>query len=548
MTALSIIHGLPLSEESGLGDLTLSGWFKAVCEAGRDAEALVWYDGGLANGNRISWTYARLRDEADAVAKALIAGGIGKGERVGVLMTNRPEYLAAVFGIAKAGGVAVTISTFSTQAELEHLLNASCVSALLLERQVLKKDFAQMVAAIDAALLPFLRLVVSLGDAETAMAWDAFLASGSGVSSGHVAARAASNSPADPAVLFFSSGSTAMPKGILSAHRGVTLQLWRWAGWYDAKPADIRMWSANGFFWSGNFAMALGGALTSGGSLILQSIFNAEEALALMEAEKATFLNAWPHQWGQLMDAANWSSVDLSSLSYMDAKSPIAQHPTINSNWREPYAAFGNTETFTLMATYPANTPDDVIAGSNGLPCGGNTIRIVNPLTGETVPMGERGEICVKGPTLMLGYLGIPLADTLDGEGFFRTGDGGHVDGDGRLFWHGRLNDIIKTGGANVSPVEIDTVLKTIPGVKAVQTVGVPHDLLGELVVACIVPLAGADLDEAAVQAVAKQTLASYKVPRRVLFFDESALELTGSAKIKTSDLRKLAAEWLEAE
>ena len=119
---------------------------------------------------------------------------------------------------------------------------------------------------------------------------------------------------------------------------------------------------------------------------------------------------------------------------------------------------------------------------------------------------------------------------------------------EGRLHWEGRLNDIIKTGGANVSPVEIDTVMKTMPGVKAVQSVGVPHDLLGELVVACIVPHDGAGLTEAGVQAFAKQTLASYKVPRRVLFFAEEDLELTGSSKIKTADLRKLAAERLEAE
>ncbi len=306
------------------------------------------------------------------------------------------------------------------------------------------------------------------------------------------------------------------------------------------------MWPANGFSWAGNFGMCLGGALTSGGSIVLQSVFDPEEALALMEREKVTFLNAWPHQWGQLMAAKNWLGVDLSAMVYMDAKSPPASHPTIKSTWREPYAAYGNTETFTLSSTYPANTPEDEIAGSHGVPCHGNTFKIVDPLSGATVAMGERGELCVKGPTLMLGYLGIPLDETLDDEGFLRTGDGGWFDPEGRLHWEGRLNDIVKTGGANVSPVEVDTVLKTVPGVQAVQSVGVPDDLLGELLVACIVPHDGADLTEAAVQAFAKQVLASYKVPRRVLFFAEADLELTGSSKIKTADLRKLAAARLE--
>jgi len=147
----------------------------------------------------------------------------------------------------------------------------------------------------------------------------------------------------------------------------------------------------------------------------------------------------------------------------------------------------------------------------------------------------------------MLGYVGIPLAESLDDEGFFRTNDGGYVDAEGRLYWEGRLNDIIKTGGANVSPVEIDNILRDCPGVKVTQTVGVPDELLGEVVVTCIVPHAGAGLGEDTIKAFAKEKLASYKVPRRVLFFAESDLQTTGSAKIKTADLRKLAAERLAA-
>jgi len=547
MTAPSIVHGPPLYEEEGLGELTLTGWFRTVCEQGGEAEALVWYDGGLANGRRVSWTYAELWDHANAVARALVASGIGKGERVAVLMTNRPEYLSATFGTLLAGGVASALSTFSTPAELEHLLQASGVSLLLLERRVLKKDFAEMVAGFDPAGLPFVRQIASIGGG-ACQDWEAFLARGADVPEAQIAARAASTTPADPALLYFSSGSTARPKGILSAHRGVALQLWRWPHWYQAKPGELRVWPANGFSWAGNFGMCLGGALTSGGSIVLQSVFDPEEALALMEREKVTFLNAWPHQWGQLMAAKNWLSVDLSAMVYLDAKSPLAAHPTIDVTWREPYAAYGNTETFTLSSTFPANTPEDVIGGSHGVPCPGNTFKIVDPLTGETVAMGERGELCVKGPTLMLGYLGIPLDETLDDEGFLRTGDGGWFDPKRRLHWEGRLNDIVKTRGANVSPVEVDTVLKTVPGVQAVQSVGVPDDLLGELLVACIVPHAGADLTEAGVQAFAKQVLASYKVPRRVLFFAEEDLELTGSSKIKTADLRKLAAAKLEAE
>jgi fatty-acyl-CoA synthase len=544
MTApLSIIHGPPLEDEEGLGELTLSGWFRHVCESGGAREAVIFYKGGLAAGSRISWSYDELWAHANAVAKALIACGVGKGTRVGVLMTNRPEFLSATFGITLAGGVATTLSTFSTPDELEHLLQVSAVSVLLLERRVLKKDFAEMVAGFDPAGLPFLSHIASVGGGTGADDWEQFLARGADVPQAQVDARAAANTPADPGVLFFSSGSTAKPKGILSAHRGVTLQLWRWPKWYLAKPNEVRMWSANGFFWSGNFSMALGGALTRGGAVILQSTFDPAEALALMEREAATMLFAWPHQWEQLVGAANWAETDLTSLIYIDKNSPIAQHPTVNSSWREPYAAFGNTETFTLFTAMPANTPEEEIAGSVGRPCHGVTVKIIDPLTGEAVPLGEKGEICVKGPTLMLGYIGIALTDTLDAEGFLRTGDGGHVDDMGRMYWHGRLNDIIKTGGANVSPVEVDTLIRTMPQVKISQTVGVPHETLGELVVTCIVPHDDAVLDEAAVKAFAKEKLASFKVPRAVLFFAEDELETTGTNKIKTADLRKLASE-----
>jgi fatty-acyl-CoA synthase len=259
-------------------------------------------------------------------------------------------------------------------------------------------------------------------------------------------------------------------------------------------------------------------------------------------------LLAWPHQWAQLQAAPNYGSVDLSAMHYIDAASPIAQHPSIATDWREPAQAYGCTETFTLISAYQSGTSQQVAGGSHGRPTAGSSIKIVDPLTGRPARLGERGEIAVKGPTLMLGYLGAPLEETLDEEGYYCTGDGGWLDAEGRLFWEGRLSDIIKTGGANVSPLEVDQVIRTLPGVKISQTVGVPDALLGELVVACVVPHEGHALNETQVQAGAKARLASYKAPRRVLFFAEDELRTTGSAKIKTADLRKLAADRLRLE
>jgi acyl-CoA synthetase (AMP-forming)/AMP-acid ligase II len=145
----------------------------------------------------------------------------------------------------------------------------------------------------------------------------------------------------------------------------------------------------------------------------------------------------------------------------------------------------------------------------------------------------------------MLGYIGKTLDETLDEEGYFCTGDGGYVDEDGYLFWEGRLTDMIKTGGANVSPVEVDAVLALMPGVKRAQTVGVPHETLSEIVVTCIVPHEGATLDEAEVRDYLKERLASFKVPRAILFFREEEFAVTGSEKVKTGMLRELAGQRL---
>lgn len=537
MAGTSIVSGPPLGTEPGLGALTLPGFLREVTSRYSEREALVQGDA--------RWTYGDLWERSVEVARAARAAGVGKSTRVGVLMTNRPEWVSAVFGVTMAGGVAVTLSTFSTPGELDHLLRKSGVSLLLYEREAPKKDFTEILRGLG--VLPYLRRSVALGaPAEGVGTWEDFLAGGAAEPRELVEAMADAVEPSDPAVVFFSSGSTSKPKGVLSAHRAVSIQSWRFSRMYAFTRADLpRCWPANGLFWSGNFGMAIGATFAAGGAIVLQRSFAAAEALELMQAEKVNFPLAWPHQWAQLAGAPNWADVDLSALRFVDARTALAGHPTVAGTWYEPSHAYGNTETFTLSSCFPANSPDEVAGGSNGEPLPGNTFLIVDALTGEVLPRGEHGEICVKGPTLMLGYLGTPLDETLDADGYFHTGDGGYLDDRGRVFWTGRLTDIIKTGGANVSPLEVDDALAAYPGVKVTQTVGVPHDTLGEVVVACVVPHDGADLDTGTVLAYLREHLAAYKVPRHLLLFRTDEIALTGSAKIKSADLRVLAAQRL---
>lgn len=548
MTTLSEIKGIPLSEEPGLGSLTLAGFLTEQADQHGGRQALSWRD---LNGVDRTWTYGELYRESRRVAKALLALGAGKDTRVGILISNRPEWIFTMFGTAMAGGVAVALNTFSTQAELKYQLVVSDVELVILEAGVASKNFVEDIFALCPDLataapgglmmaeLPFLRRAVCIdqGFARQGLQdWSEFLAAGDSIADAIVQATAASVSPVDHGLIFFSSGSTALPKAIQATHRAAVLQCWRFGKWFEI-DRDVRTWSANGFFFSGNFAMTFG-TLSVGGCIVLQRYFNPDEAVEIIARERVSQILAWPHQEARLVECPAWNTADLSAVKYINKNSVMAAHPLIHTDWLQPNG-YGLTETFTFVTGIAAS---ENLRGSHGIVLPGNTMRIVDPDTGAILPMGETGEIIVKGPTLMPGYLKVPPEDTFDGEGFIHTADAGYLTEDGHLYWIGRLGDIIKTGGANVSPLEIDAVLVTHPAIQSVFTVGVPHDTLGEIVVSCVILREGQQLGEEELRAFAKQTLASYKVPRRVLFFSEEELPITGSNKIRRSELRGIAA------
>lgn len=563
---LSVVHGLPLSEEPGLGALTIGGYLRELAARFGTREALVIRSGEC----RLAWSYDELLARATEIAGSLIACGVGKDSRVGILMTNRPEFLSALFGIALAGGVPVALSTFSTEPELDHFIKASQLALLLYEERVLKKDFGAMLAGLEPGIAaaapgtlmssrwPFLRHLVVLGGLPgsgegrepraggAVESWDAFLARGTGVAPAVVLARADAVIASDPGGIFFSSGTTSLPKGITHTQRAFAIQWWRWPRLWDMRE-PVRAWTGNGFFWSANISMVVGTALTTGGAIVLQRYFDEEEALALIRAERINFINGRPHQWARMSAAKNWPGADLSSLTHVSNGEIIRAHPTV-VNARDMEQAFGTTETMTICTAPDPARPAGFYAGSYGAVLPGNTLKIVDPVTRAPVPVGEHGEVCIKGPTLMTGYLGKAPEQCFDEEGFYCTNDGGHVDAEGRFFWEGRLNDMIKTGGANVSPEEVDAVIARFPGVRRTQTVGVPDKLLGEMVVSCLVPLEGVTLREDEIIAFVRNDLASFKAPRHVLFFREEDFALTGSGKIKAASVRALAIARLGAQ
>ena len=561
---LSLVAGIPIGDEPGIGAQTIPGYLRQLVERFGPAEAVVLN----VNGHRLAWSYDELWSQATTVARALVACGVAKGERIGILMTNRPEFLSALFGVALAGGVAVTLSTFSTDEELAQLVAASAISTLLFEERVLKTDFRDILVRLEPAILAaspgylqsprfcFLKRLVALGgvpgdDAPPPAAqgaietWERFLGHGASIDPAIIAARQAAVGPADPGGIFFSSGSTALPKGIAHDQRSFAIQWWRWPRVF-AMHEPVRAWTGNGFFWSGNISMVVGSALSSGGCVVLQRFFDAEEALRLIAEERVAFANGRPHQWARLRAAERWEQADLSSLRYVTYCELLMDHQTFATSWRVPMS-FGTTETMSICTALDADYPTELYQGSFGVPLPGNTLKIVDPETRAVLPVGAIGEMCIKGPTLMSGYLGKTPEQCFDLDGFYATGDGGRVDAEGRFFWEGRLTDMIKTGGANVAPGEIDALVGHWPGVKRCQTVGVPDELLGEMVVTCLVPVGCEPVETRALADFLKTRLASFKQPRHILVCTDEDFALTGNEKIRSAEIRALAQRKLAA-
>jgi fatty-acyl-CoA synthase len=302
------------------------------------------------------------------------------------------------------------------------------------------------------------------------------------------------------------------------------------------------VWSAFPFFWSAGLVMVMGATLAAGGCLVLQEHFEPGEALRLLESERVTSPHAWAHQLAELEDHPDWASADLSAIRHCEAFTSFGRHPSVHveDTW-SPRAAYGLSETCTIISSLPADTPREIRDCSQGVILPGNLVRIVDRDTGEPLPVDAIGEIAVKGTTLMLGYVKKLPEECFDENGFFHTGDAGFVDDQMYLHWTGRMTEMIKTGGANVSPVEIEETLLRHPGLKAALAVGIPDEKLGEMVVLCAVAHDGVAVDEGDVRDFLRGRVAAYKIPRRVLFFDEDELSLTGNAKIRGDELRKLA-------
>lgn len=541
----STLEGPSLDAAAGVGALTLGGFLEEVCARFAGNEALV-FDDPLLGGETVRWTYDDLRREAIRMAKALIAAGSGKGTRVAILMGNRPEAVAAFFGSALAGAVVVPLSTFSPVPELRHLLTDCDASILVTQSHMLKRDFVADVASLcpapGGADFPFLRRVAVVGDPGPFEAWDRFLAAGDGVSDEHVSARLAHASPADEGLIIYSSGTTDLPKGMLHNNRAPTLQFWLQARIFGRHPAT-RMWTALPMFWTAGMNTAMGATLAAGGCWVMQETFEPGDALRLMARERVTEPYTLPHQTAALQEHPDWEATDLSSLTCVFGKSAFARHPSVkgDTNWNMP-VAYGLSETCAIFITHYSSASREEMKASMGRLLPGNRLRIVDPDTGDVLGPGEDGELAISGPTLMEHYLHRTRDQCFDADGFFHTGDVGFYDTDGTVHWTGRRTEMIKTGGANVSPAEIEVQLRAFPAIKLARAVGLPDPRLGQVVVLCVTLREDEAATAAEIQDFLRARIASYKVPKHVLFFADGEIPMTSSdTKVRDNELVALA-------
>jgi acyl-CoA synthetase (AMP-forming)/AMP-acid ligase II len=526
---------------------TLPRFLEDVVERHAKRSAVVFENRALA--------YDGIDRRVRRLARGLIAAGVSKGTRVGLLMANRPAWIVAAFAVARAGGVLVPVSTFATAEERDYILRHGDVAVLLMQNDLLKRDFVvelqhshaelrdEGAGPIRCAALPQLRSVYALHSEQRAGAirsWAELLDAAERVDERLADAVAEQVAPCDDAMIVYTSGTTARPKGVLHMQRAPVIQSWRFAELMGLDERD-RVWTAQPFFWTAGVAMSLGGCFAAGATLILQQSFDPAAALACIEQQRATAIFAWPHQEKAMAEHPAARTTDLSRARKVEFASPLAPLVGLQSDDWGTYGSYGLSETFTLASALPASAPAALRSATSGRPLPGTALRIVDPQTGRSVPDGEHGEIAVKGLTLMRGYYKVDAELCFDADGYFHTQDGGFIDADGLLHWTGRMSNLIKTGGANVSPAEIDERLISYPGLRATVTVGVPHPTLGEAIVLCAVPAGRERPDGDAIRAFLRETLAAYKIPRAVLFFAEHDVAYTDNRKIRADAMRDSA-------
>ncbi|HEV8473160.1 MAG TPA: AMP-binding protein [Methylomirabilota bacterium] len=513
---------------------TLGDLLDELATARPDAEAIVF------RGERL--TFAALRERTDALARAFLAVGVRKDDRVAILLPNRPEWVIAAFAAAKVGAVSVAISTFSTAREIAWTLEHAQPRVIVTMEAFRGRRYLDAIGEVCPEL-PELRAVVSIDGRrhDGVYAWPEFLRRAGDVRATALTAAQAAVSADDLCYILYTSGSTATPKGVMLAHGGVIDNGFDIGERQHLTHTD-RVWLAVPLFWSFGSANALPAILTHGGALVLQESFEPGEALALLDGERCSVYYGMANMARAILEHPDRPRRALASMrTGLTIGLPEDIQMTMEAvNARELCNVYGATETYGNCSVTDAHDPLERRLTTQGLPLPGMQIRVVEPGTERPLPADEVGELRVRG-CVTPGYYrdAEQTRAAFDAEGFFVTGDLGMVGGDGRIRFRGRLKEMIKTGGINVAPLEVEGVLLAHPAVKQAYVVGLSDRGKGEVAAAAVELHEGATATAEALTAFCRERLASYKVPARIVFRSAGEFPLTATGKVQKPRLRE---------
>lgn len=510
--------------------------FDLACEqAGRHADRVAVISGDA----RI--TYRELERRARTVASGLTAAGVRKGDRVGLLVNNRVEWIEICFGAAAVGATVVPFSTWSKRRELEFLLADSGVRALFLVDRFGDQNYVSEMADLIAAAR--LKLVVLIGQSSLAHAvpYESFTTAHAPLEGAHPPGDAARAQ--DDALILYTSGSTACPKAVPLSHGPMIENGFNIGERQGLQPGDVVLLSLP-LFWSYGSANAMCATLTHGATLVLQGRFEPGEAIDLIERHSCTAIYTLPAITAAITGHEAFRHERTRSLRTgltIGTPQDIAAAAT-KLGASEICNVYGQTEAYGNCCVTWHHWPLERRKNAQGPPLPGFTVRVVNAESGQALPPGEVGAIEVAG-NLTRGYDGLSRElneEAFTPDGFFRTGDLGRLTPEGDLQFVARGSEMIKRAGINIAPAEIEELLRRHPEVAAVGVAGSPDSEKGEIIVAFVVPAAGAAVSADQLRAYCLALASSYKTPDRIEFCE--ALPVTTTGKLMRRELQQMAA------
>lgn len=525
-------------------DLDLEGFFPlTVAEAlRRTAATAPEIEAIVASDGRITWGV--LADDVARVSAGLAAQGIRRGDHVGLCLGNSVRWMTIFLALGSLGAVTVPINTRFLASEMAYALRQSRVDTLITCDRLFKIDFIAMLREICPALdrrlpdaaMPDLRRAIVIGAdvPQGAIGWDAIADADISEARDIQACDAG-----DPLLIQYTSGTTSFPKGVVLTHRNMLANAYFSGLRMGLRPAD-RFHSARPFFHVAGTTLSILSVLQHAATLVSMDRFEAAEALHLIEAERCTHFSGNDTMALMLLNHPDRVRRKLNLRGAWLAASPTIVRRVIDElGARECVVGYGLSEASPNVAQSCFWEPEHVRASAAMRLQPGVSVRI-RRADGSDVVAGESGEILVRGWNVMLGYFDKPkeTAEALGPDGWLATGDLGVLDDDGRLTFLGRAKEIIRVGGENVSPADVENVLHRHPAIRQAAVVGVPEERLVEVPAAFVILNAGQSADPEAIMAWAKGEMAGFKVPRHVWIVDSfETIGMTASSKIQKKQL-----------